>query len=52
MWSMDPEVIQIRLRRSLHRREYEVAAPNLLWHVDGYHKLIQWKIFIHGGIDG
>ena len=52
MWSVDPEGIQFRLRRALHRREYHVAAPNSLWHVDGYHKLIRWKIVIHGGIDG
>ena len=29
-----------------------MAGPNSLWHVDGYHKLIRWKIVIHGGIDG
>ena len=27
-------------------------APNSLWHVDGYHKLISWRYVIHGGIDG
>lgn len=26
--------------------------PNSLWHIDGYHKLIRWKIIIHGGVDG
>ena len=29
-----------------------MESPNSLWHVDGYHKLIRWKIVIHGGIDG
>ena len=38
--------------RSLHRREYHFAVPSSLWHADGYHKLIRWKIIIHGGIDG
>ena len=52
MWSVDPEGIQLRLRRGLHRREYHVAAPNSLWHVDGNHKLVRWKIIIHGGVDG
>ena len=52
MRAVDPEGVQLRLRRSLHRREYNVEAPNALWHVDGYHKLIRWKIVIHGGIDG
>jgi hypothetical protein len=23
-----------------------------LWHIDGHHKLIDFKIVIHGGIDG
>ena len=26
--------------------------PNSLWHIDGHHKLIKWRIVIHGGIDG
>lgn len=25
---------------------------NSLWHIDGYHKLIKWRVVIHGGIDG
>lgn len=29
-----------------------MEAPNSLWHIDGYHKLIRWKIVIHGAIDG
>ena len=29
-----------------------MPGPNSLWHVDGHHKLIRWKIVIHGGIDG
>ncbi len=57
-----------RLRDSLHRtdtfnvlnrwaqitprRKYKVAGPNSLWHIDGHHKLIRWKLVIHGGIDG
>ena len=23
-----------------------------MWHIDGHHKLIHWKIVVHGGIDG
>nr|XP_055037085.1 uncharacterized protein LOC129424440 [Misgurnus anguillicaudatus] len=38
--------------RRLHRRVYKVAGPNALWHLDGNHKLIRWRIVIHGGIDG
>ena len=26
--------------------------PNSLWHIDGYHKLVRWRIVIHGGVDG
>uniref|UniRef100_A0A3B3I997 Integrase catalytic domain-containing protein n=1 Tax=Oryzias latipes TaxID=8090 RepID=A0A3B3I997_ORYLA len=34
------------------RRVYSVPAPMALWHIDGNHKLIRWRIVIHGGIDG
>lgn len=36
----------------LLRRTYSVPWINALWHIDGHHKLIPWKIVIHGGIDG
>ena len=29
-----------------------VKAPNSLWHIDSYYKLVRWKIVIHGAIDG
>ena len=29
-----------------------MTGPNSLWHIDGLHKLIRWRIVIHGGIDG
>ena len=49
---VDPEGSQLRRRMALHRREYKVKSPNALWHLDGHHKLIRWKIVTHGGIDG
>ena len=49
---VDPTGIENRLRRSLHRREYNVPNPNALWHIDGNHKLIRWRLVVHGGIDG
>ena len=49
---VDPTGVESRKRRVLHRRVYSVRSPNSLWHLDGYHKLIRWKIVIHGGIDG
>ena len=49
----DPQGVEIRLRKALHRRQYSVKSPNSLWHIDGYHKLIRsWRMVIHGGIDG
>ncbi len=29
-----------------------MAGTNSLWHIDGNHKLIRWRIVVHGGIDG
>ena len=49
---VDPSGVCDRLRQSLHRRKYSVPMPNSLWHIDGLHKLIRWRIIIHGGIDG
>ena len=49
---VDPTGMQTRLRRRLHRRQYPVSSPNALWHIDGYHKLIRWRMVVHGGIDG
>lgn len=49
---VDPWGVEQRCRRVLHRRKYKVAGPNSLWHIDGMHKLIRWRIVIHGGIDG
>lgn len=54
-----------RLRHSIHRirgfqlvaariqrRVYNVPGPNYLWHADGNHKLIRYRLVIHGAIDG
>ena len=49
---VDPIGLENRLRRTLHRRQYVVASPNALWHIDGHHKLIRWRLVVHGGIDG
>ena len=37
---------------AIYRRTYSVPGPNSLWHVDGNHKLMKWRLVIHGGIDG
>lgn len=49
---VDPLGIKRRCRGVLHQRRYEVPSPNALWHLDRYHKLIRWRLVIHGGIDG
>ena len=49
---VDPWGIEQRSRRVLRRRKYKVRGPNSLWHIDGLHKLIRWRIVIHGGVDG
>lgn len=31
---------------------YYAEGPNSVWHIDGHHKLIRWRLVTHGGIDG
>ena len=47
-----PSAVKDRFQLAIRRREYRVPYPNSLWHIDGYHKLIHWRIVIHGGLDG
>lgn len=49
---IDPENTALRRSITIRRRVYCVEGPNSLWHVDGHHKLIRWRLVIHGGIDG
>ena len=49
---VDPWGVEQRTQRIPHRRTYNVPGPNSLWHIDGHHKLIRWRIVVHGGIDG
>lgn len=49
---VDPENTALRRSVTIRRRVYHVDGPNCLWHVDGNHKLIRWRLVIHGGIDG
>ena len=39
---VDPQGVAFRSRRALKRREYKVAGPLSLWHIDGNHKLIRF----------
>jgi len=36
----------------VRRHVYDMSGPNAIRHIDGNHKLIYWKFFIHGGIVG
>ena len=49
---VDP--VNTALRRSVvvRRRVYYAEGPNYVWHIDGNHKLIRWRLVIHGGVDG
>ena len=49
---VDP--INTALRRSIvvRRRVYHVSGPNAVWHIDGNHQLIIWRMVIHGSVDG
>ena len=49
---VDPENTALRRSIALRRRVYHTEGPNSLWHLDGYHKLIKWRMITHGGIDG
>ncbi|XP_046879760.1 uncharacterized protein LOC124470086 [Hypomesus transpacificus] len=53
MVRVNPRAVALRaMSQRLHRRSYCVTGPNSLWHLDGNHQLIRWRIVIHGGIDG
>ena len=38
---VDPEGVALRWRQAIKRRQYRVAGPLALWHIDGNHKLIR-----------
>ena len=52
MQQLDPEGVELRRRRMLHRRKYHAAGPNYVWHIDGHDKLKPFGFNIHGCIDG
>ena len=49
---IDPWFSQLRWATVIHRRSYNVRAPNSLWHIDGHHSLVKFGFVIHGAIDG
>ena len=49
---VDPVNTAMRRSVAVRRRVYVASGPNAVWHIDGNHKLIRWRLVIHGGIDG
>ena len=47
-----PGAVENRSSSTIARRVYEVPCSNALWHIDGLHCLVRWRIVIHGCIDG
>ena len=39
---VDPIGVMSRWIQSIRRRTYSVPGPNMLWHIDGNHKLIRY----------
>lgn len=52
LYRVSPEAVEMRRTTTVSRRVYNVPSSNSLWHIDGLHCLIRWRIVIHGGIDG
>ena len=52
MIRVDPINVCMRRMRVIQRRSYSVPGPNALWHIDGHHSLIRWRIVVHRGING
>ena len=48
---VDPLNVALRRLKTVQRRQYMVKGPNAIWHIDGHHKLIRWRMVIHGGVD-
>lgn len=49
---VDPLGTVQRRMTTVVRRIYNVGNPNEVWHFDGHHKFIRWRLVSHGGVDG
>ena len=49
---VDPDGVVERSRCAIKRRVYSVPHANYVWHIDSNHKLIRWRMVIHGAVDG
>ena len=43
---LDPQNTALRWGAVVARRKYQVPWPNSLWHLDGHHSLIRWKLVL------
>ena len=50
--TIDPVGRALPRRAAIQRRQYNVGASNHMWHIDGNHKLVNWRFVIHGCTDG
>lgn len=50
--AMDPDGVERRSNRRLHRRRYVNRGPNHVIHIDGYDKLKPYGFAVHSAIDG
>ena len=48
---VDPDNTALGRSIVVRRRVYHASGPNTVWNIDGNHKLMRWRIVIHGGID-
>ena len=49
---LDPQGVQLRLRRHLRQRLCRNPGPKSLWHVDSYDKLKPYGIWINAAVNG
>nr|XP_033488755.1 uncharacterized protein LOC117260783 [Epinephelus lanceolatus] len=49
---VDRAGVESRRTTTIQRRVYTVPFPNYIWHIDGNHKLIRWKLVVHCAMDG
>ena len=48
---IDPLRQQVRWHQQISRSSI-MSLVQIVWHIDGHHSLIRWRLLIHGGVDG
>lgn len=49
---VDPVGCEKRKLKKIQRRTYESAGPMHMWHIDGHHKMIKYRMVTLGCVDG